>query len=362
MKILYIITKSELGGAQVHVHQLIKKFAQSCEVALVTGGQGFLTEATARINVKTYVIHSLSNSTNPLSEIRCIKETCAIIREFKPDIIHAHSTKAGMIGRLCGLLYSVPVVFTAHGWSFSQGVPRIRRLAALCAEWLCGFMPSTVISVSHYDQGIAARFRITRNCPSIVIHNGLPTHSRIEASEAHLGSSGFELLMVARFTDQKNHGLLLDAMKLLPEWITLTFVGDGPTFNKIKAKSSHNNLDARVNFVGESNDIESYLKNSSCFVLISNYEGLPISILEAMRARLPVIASNVGGIREAVFDGVTGLLVNDDPANIANAILSVATDALLAQKFGSNGASEFSRSFSESTMIQKVNEIYLSIV
>lgn len=285
---------------------------------------------------------------------------CRQVKEWlareRPDLLHAHSSKAGLVGRIAARMAGIPSVFTAHGWAFTGGATTTRKLIAIPSEWLAARTGGDIICVSRYDRDLARRYAIAPDARLHTVWNGIKD-TEIRAAPG----SGTEpvVTMVARFAAQKDHATLLQAMALIGNlaW-RLRLVGDGPLLAEVKALASSLGLEDRVEFLGARSDVMALLAQSDVFVLASRFEGLPISILEAMRAGLPVIASNVGGVPELV-DGETGVLVSPgDAVGLANALERLLGNRELLAAMGARGRKKYERDFKASVMIEKTLDIY----
>jgi glycosyltransferase involved in cell wall biosynthesis len=165
--------------------------------------------------------------------------------------------------------------------------------------------------------------------------------------------------MVARFAPPKAHDCLLRALSGLNVDFKLWLVGDGPHMGQIRTESVRLGLADRVVFMGSRNDVPELLSKAHIFVLASNYEGLPISILEAMRAALPVVASDVGGVRECVRDNDNGFLVQrGDIGSLRHRLSDLIASPTLRRRMGQAGRKLFKEEFTEAVMIQKSMRIY----
>jgi glycosyltransferase involved in cell wall biosynthesis len=165
--------------------------------------------------------------------------------------------------------------------------------------------------------------------------------------------------MVARFERPKDHQLLLHAVtKINGDW-KLVLIGDGPMQPQARASAARLGLSSRVEFAGARDDVAEQLDQSAIFVLLSHWEGLPLTIIEAMRSRLPVVASNVGGIPELVEDGKTGYLVQNNPGAVAAALQRLIDQPALSQAMGIAGRSLFERRFSIDRMVRETTRVYL---
>src|SRR5262245_56338592 len=136
MRVLMVITESEMGGAQVHVLDLILGCRDYCEVALATGDSGYLTRQAEAAGIKTYLIPGLVRSPNLRREFQATTELMSLIRRFRPDVVHTHTYKAGLLGRVAAFLCGVPAVYTAHTWCFQPGTGVWWKKIGLVGEWL----------------------------------------------------------------------------------------------------------------------------------------------------------------------------------------------------------------------------------
>src|SRR5260370_17496862 len=148
MKILLLITRAELGGGQTHVVDLLRGLRDEFEVELGTGETGYLTEAAERLGVRTHVIPDLVQPMRPLRDLKALWSCFRLIRAVRPDVVHAHTSKAGVIGRLAARAAGVPSIFTAHTWCFAEGTSLKWRLLGVPAERLAGWLSTAIINVS----------------------------------------------------------------------------------------------------------------------------------------------------------------------------------------------------------------------
>jgi glycosyltransferase involved in cell wall biosynthesis len=361
MRILYLITRSEPGGAQSHLSSLVEHF--SSEVVGVAAGldeDNSLEGVTQRRGVEFVPIRHLIQPLNPLKDARAVLEIAGLMRRLKPDLVHIHSSKAGIVGRLGARLVGIPSVFTAHGWVFADGVSWKHKLVGVPSELAFGRLANHIITVSEADHRLTLRYKITDAKRVTVVHNGIEdTPHRLESS---LGDE-VRLVMVARFAPPKDHELLLRAIKNLQGSWRLLLIGDGPLRAQAERLAIDLGVADRVEFLGSRPDVPELLAGSDVFVLASNKEGLPISILEGMRAGLPVVASDVGGIPETVRDGENGFLVpRTDPVALRTALQKLIDDPALRQRFGQASRKRFERDFTAQRMFDQTRAIYESVL
>lgn len=359
--LLYIITKSEIGGAQANVYDLISKYYVDYEIHLMTGDLGLLTANVSNLGIKVHIIPNLKRNIQLMGDLLAIKECVSLIHKIKPDIIHAHSSKAGVVGRVAGWICKVPVVFTAHGWGFTPGTPNKRRMVALIAEKLLASLTTKLICVSENDRQLALSLGVGNKNSLVVVRYGI---NNIPVNRANPSQQPPRLIMVARFNEQKDQITLLKAIaQLKDESIHLDLVGSGPFWESCKALAKLLGIENQVDFLGDRLDVADLLAQSQIFILSTNYEGLPISILEAMRAGLPVIATSVNGIPEEVVDGETGLLVpRQDVQALVDALQTLIQSPELRQQMGKAGRQKFEQEFTIERMTSEIKALYEQIL
>jgi glycosyltransferase involved in cell wall biosynthesis len=355
-KLLYVITRSERGGAQQHVLELLKVSRNYFRLGLATGEDSFLASEARKLGIPVFILSHLKPPLHPLKDILALRELGELIRKVEPDLIHAHSSKAGMLSRLAAHTRGIPCIYTAHGWAFSHGAKVKRRVAAVTLEWLAGLLNGTTIAVSRYDSRLADRFHVGRAARRLTILNGLPDNS----NRANPGEGDSPvILMVARFAPPKDQLALLYGLSWIQMPFRIWFAGDGPLLRQARLYASALGMSHRTTFLGTKEDVPELLSRVNIFALISRHEGLPISILEAMRAGLPILASNVGGIPETVQHGVNGFLV--EPGN--SDALTRAAESLLSQPdlrmaMGKESRNKFVEQFHVETMAEQTLAAY----
>jgi len=360
MKILYLITRGDRGGAQVALLDLISNLPAGFEAEVGCGEEGFLQDQCGKLGVPFYLLRSMVHAIRPMHDFKALLSVSALIRETKPDVVHTHTSKAGLIGRLAAWFTGTPVVFTAHTWSFDEGVPFLRRCLAIPSEKLAAAIGGKIITVSEANTRKALENQITSRKNLVCVWNGVPD----SALRANPGSGDpITLITIARLVPQKDHELLLKAMAGIEGNWRLEIAGDGPLRPGLEALSHSLKLTDRVKFLGERGDIPQLLSEADVFVLASKWEGLPISILEAMRAGLPVIATDVGGVVEAVEDGVTGFTMPArDESALRCRIQELISDRGLMSRMGRLARLRFELDFRIQTTVRKNIQVYEEVL
>jgi glycosyltransferase involved in cell wall biosynthesis len=359
VKVLYVLTQTDsIGGASVHLLDLAHGVqAQGHEVVVLAGGNGIFHERARRMGLTSLPLRHLIREIHPLHDLLGLWELRQAIKAHCPDLVHLHSTKAGVLGRLAAWSLRVPAVFTVHGWAFTDGVSARRAALYQRIERFMSPFSRRIITVSEYDRQLALKAGVAPAALMTTVHNGMPLLVE-PPSRPHNDTP--RLIMVARFDEQKNQTDLLRALGTLNDihWHA-ELVGDGPLRPQVMQLAQSLGLADRVEFPGSCNDVAARLARSDVFALVSNWEGLPLSILEAMRAGLPVVASDVGGVAEAVRNDVTGWVVpRGDITALAARLRTLLTSAPLRQQMGEGGHDLFHRQFTFDQMLQKTLQVY----
>lgn len=343
MKIMQVITRSELGGAQTVVVQLANYLCQQHSVVLVAGeGDGKMWDMLSKDVIKEHCPH-LQRSVSLINDVRAMMELRKLYKKHKPDVIHLHSSKAGSLGRL--ILPTKKIVYTVHGFdsvriAHRRFLPIERTLQHLC---------SAIVGVSNYDQKHLVEDGITRNVSTI--YNGIAQPNMANNRDI----SEFKLydkvvLTIARVNAQKNHELFIDVARLLPQY-GFIWIGNN------EAVTHPDMLPANCHFVGNIANAGAYCSLADIFMLASNYEGLPMVIIEAMSFGKPIVASDVGGVSEIVRNDINGYALPNDAHTFASKI-----EAILENKDKYKSLCDNSlRIFRNELTVERMAEGYMNI-
>lgn len=285
-----------------------------------------------------------------------------ILQAEQPSVFHVHLSwpLACKHGVLAAWLARGPAIVGTAQLYTEQGNPRQARLRLRPLR--------RIVAVSedvkrHYvgQLGVSPR-RLT------VVPNGIRVPATVPEADPELrrrllaGRPGFLVLTLARLHEQKGHVDLLAAAVDVPD-ATFVLAGDGPLRTRLEQRARELGVADRCVFLGHRRDVMQLLAAADAFVLPSRFEGLPVSVLEAMAARRPVVATAIGGTDEAVTDGVTGLLVPPgDPSALAEAIRRLQTDPALTRRLAAAGRARVLRDFSASATARRVMEVYEEVL
>jgi glycosyltransferase involved in cell wall biosynthesis len=378
-KVLNVITKLAVGGAQETALAYCSQLDPArWATTLVTGpeqsAEGNLFDEAARRGVRVVTIPSLRRRIRPVADLRAVVELVRLFRRERPDIVHTHSSKAGLVGRLSARIAGVPVVVhTVHGWSFHEGMSPRARAVAVRLERLAARWTSTIVVVADSDADIGGEEGIGRWGQYALIRSAVDvealrraTGSRADARVALGIPEGVPVLgTVTRLCRQKDPATLLRAARQVVDSrpdARLVVVGDGPMRAYVDQLLDELDLRPHVSLLGPRTDVAALLPGFDAFVLSSRWEGLPRVVVEAMAVGVPVVATDVGGIDEAVTDGESGLLAAaGDPEAMAAAVLRVFDEPGLAHRLR-RGAAERVDEFDIGVMTERLDDLYSSLV
>ena len=383
MKILYIITKSEAGGAQTHISQLSRYMVEQGHcVGVMSHLEGekrkeiknskfqipnkfkIQNSKQKRNEIKFYSNPYFKNSYNPFLGLKAMREVKKAVEDFKPDLISCHSTFAGFWARLA-IKNKIPTIFTAHGWGFTEGISFLRKSLVVLAEKLVSRYCSKIICVSEQDRKLALKYKIAVEEKIITVHNGVAIDKAENGKRKAQGNNlKCQIVFVGRLVVPKDPLLLVRAFGELAEEVKskaeILIVGEGEKRKELESFIEENKLKENVKLLGglPREKVFQVLSESDIFVLTSNWEGFPRTILEAMSCGLPVIASDVGGANEVVDNSVGYLIKRADKEALKKALIQLIENPELREKMGRNGRERVEKEFSLDKMLERTAQVY----
>jgi glycosyltransferase involved in cell wall biosynthesis len=339
---------------------LLKNYGH--KVSVVFGEHGAIKDTLDAAGIDTYVVPSMRSRINLQQDVKSFIDLKKIAELINPDLIHAHSSKAGLIARLVGFNLKVPVIYTIHGWGFGKGRRKLISSFVYFTELVLSFLTDKFISVSNADRYVGIKYLRIPNSKISTIYNS--TCFVPALLHARQNTEGVRLIMVARNDHPKDYTTFFKAIAK-SNVDSVMVVGRGTDEDSFIASAQSHAGDHfhKIEFLGERSNIEELLERANLFVLSSRFEGLPISIIEAMSKGLPILASDVGGIPELVLHGVNGYLF--EPGNhemLATLINELSLDKNKIRSFGAAALKRYSAEFSAESMTKKVIDIYFSVI
>lgn len=364
INVLNIITlSSPIGGAQMVLKENVLN--NSFNNIVITGNDGILANNLRKNGVKVIILKHLKRNFS-LLDIIVIYKIIGVIKKEKVNFVVSHSSKVGVLARFACFLTNTKNAFTVHGWSFSNDKSFLSSKLYLLIEKFMRIFSDHYILVSKYDQRIGIKNKIISTNNSTLIYNG--------SQDLYIGKSTREksqkiiINFVARFSYQKDHDTLFKALSLLDQDqlnnLSINLIGDGDLYDAFVQKSIDMNLKNSLNFIGETENVGKYLNNSDLFMLISNYEGLPVSIIEALSVGLPIIASDVGGVNELVKDKINGFLVpKNDEVKLSEILKNIIRNkSINLKKMGEESRLLYNHKFKNEIMTNKTKELISKLI
>lgn len=350
-----------LAGIAGHIEDVINALAERGHEVWIVTGEGIWTDRLRDRGFTVVVIDSMGRAIDPRADAASGAALLGHVRRQRPDVLALHGAKAGALGRLVGVLTRTPVTYTPHAWAFDDGVPEAEAKRYRVLERGLARLPGRILAVSEREREVGLAAGVGRPQQYEVIHNGV---GDVDAScGADPTGQPPTVLMVARFEPQKDHDTLLRALATVTDlaW-TCQLAGSGPRRAELEALSADLGLSDRVQFLGHVQDMPALLASSQVFAMLSHWESFPLSILEAMRAGLPCLVSDVGGNSEAVTEGVSGHLVPAaDVAQAGVALRRLFSDPSHRQALGQAGRQRFEADFKAEAMVSRLEQVYLRL-
>ncbi|HQP91593.1 MAG TPA: glycosyltransferase family 4 protein [Candidatus Omnitrophota bacterium] len=373
IKVLSIITKLELGGAQKNAIELLAGLEKNgFEVHLVSSDGYMRHEAGSVPGAKVKIVKYLKREPDPFFDILSVFMLARYMRKNRIDIVHTHSSKAGIVGRFAARLAGIPVVIhTIHGWGFHGYQNSLASWFYIQMERIAAGFTTKFIAVTHSDIRKGLKCRIGRESQYFMNRCGITFGEKTMPKEAVskkrrlLGLAEEDMVIgtVACFKKQKNHVDLIEcASNICKDHPNAKFllVGDGALRPKIVALINRYGLQNNVQLLGWRRDVNELLQLMDVFMLTSLWEGLPVSVLEAQSMGLPVVAYNVCGVNEAIKDGVNGFLVRTgDIELLCDRLGQLLSNAALRKRMGDMGKCVISTDeFSSAKCVSRTIELY----
>lgn len=344
MKILQVITQSELGGAQTVVVQLANNLSKEHEVVLAAGqGDGKMWNMVSDQVIKEDCPH-LQRSISLKNDLLAAIELRRLYKKYKPDVIHLHSSKAGTLGRI--VFPSKKTIYTVHGFdsvrlAFRKFLPVERLLQHFC---------KAVVGVSKYDEKNLIAEGIKNNVSTVYNGISVPDCSQIGDIEV-FNQNKKVVLTIARVFPPKKADLFVDVARLLPQY-NFVWIGNQ------REVTEFGELPDNCHFLGNIPNAGAFCSKADLLMLPSNYEGLPMVILEAMSFGKPVVSSDVGGVSEIVRNDVNGYALENNPDLFAEKIKYILENEEMYSIFSKNSLDIFQKELTVEKMVQGYLDIY----
>lgn len=388
-KILRIINRFNIGGPTYNAAYLSKYISDDFETLLV-GGKNCISEDSSEYIVKNLgldpiIIKEMRRSINPKYDLIAYRKLKAIIKEYKPDIVHTHASKAGMLGRLAAINSGVPVIIhTFHGHVFHSYFNVYASKFFQTIEKILAKRSSKIIAISEKQKyELSEVYKIADKDKFSIIPLGFDLSRFQENGESkrikfrekyNITDNEIAIAIVGRLVPIKNHELFLKSIKYVTEntnkKIRAFIVGDGESKEKIVNKTKELGLDytfsndkATINFTSWITDVDTVYAGVDIVTLTSLNEGTPVSLIEAQAANKPILSTRVGGVENIVVSEKTGLLADtNNVQDFSKKLLKLVDDNTYREKLSKEGWKTVKEKYSFKTLVKNTEDLYYDLL
>jgi len=377
MKILYLITQSELGGAQKYILDLASYFQKENDVLVCSGEEKenkWFEENLSKNNIKYLAIKNLKRDISPLKDIKAFLEIRSVIKKFKPDIVHLNSTKISILGSLASVfIWKTKVVYTAHGWVFNENLSTKKKRFYTLLEKYTTHLKEKIICVSDYDKNSAIKIGIKKQ-KLTTIYNGILNINYLSRDEARLklnkiinhkiNDNDYLIGTIGNLYKNKGFLYLINAIKSVtlnfPD-IKLIIIGEGEEKEKLEKVIKEKGMENNIFLCGKIENASNLMKAFDLYINSSIKEGLSYTILEAMQAKLPIIVTDVGGNPEMIKNRINGIVIKSKKSeDMAEKIIYLLNNKNKADLFAMNNKEKL-KFFNYNKMLEKTSNIYKTL-
>ncbi|MEI8105462.1 MAG: glycosyltransferase [Actinomycetes bacterium] len=384
IRILRLIARLNVGGPALHVSYLSKELGQiGYETKLVAGhvggGEGSMEYVAENLGVEPLYLPELQREVSPFLDASAVRRIRSLISEFRPHILHTHTAKAGAVGRSAALLAGRArppvIVHTYHGHVLRGYFGRVKTAAYVQVERRLAAASDALIAVSPEVRDDLVALRVAHPEKITVVRLGLDLSGRIQTGagardevRAELGIPDAQVLIgwVGRMTEIKCADDLLRGVAMLRASgvdAAVVLVGDGPLLGGLQALAAELGLADHTRFAGFRDDVGRIYAACDIVALTSANEGTPVSLIEALAAGRPVVATDVGGVSDVVSDGAFGFLVPaHDIAGLADRLGRLAADPELRRRFGEAGREHVLPRYAIPRLVGDIDHLYRELL
>lgn len=370
-KVLHIITELVVGGAQDNTLLMVEKHNKKrFKVMLASSSGGELEDRVKNSQAKVVFFKYLQREINIYKDCLAFIEIFKHIKKNKYDIVHTHSSKAGILGRLAAKLAGVPIIIhTIHSFPFHDYMSSVRRRFYIFLEKLAAIFTDKLITVSNLNKNKAIKCGIANPSKFVTVYSGIDLHKfnvnidiKGKKRELNIPLDIPIVGMIGRLSPQKAPQYFIKAAaqvaKIIPE-AKFLLVGDGILRKELENLANELHASPSIIFMGTRSDVPEILSLLDVFALSSLWEGLGRALTEAMIMGIPVVATDVDGVPELVKNGETGLLVPPKNSSaLAQAIITLLKDRKRAKEMGEAARKRVVPIFSAELMVKKIEDIY----
>lgn len=380
IKVVRIITRLNIGGPAMHVILLSSSLNSSglYKDILVCGrvseSEGDMNYLAKEKGVRPLVVPELVRDIDLKNDFKAFLKLLAIIKKEKPDIIHTHTAKAGALGRLAAIFAGVPVkIHTFHGHIFDGYFsPGKARFFLYVERFLALFTSRIAVVSDRIKDEIVHELKVTNESKGVVIPLGLEFGILLKCEEKKglfrrkfsLPEDAMLVGIVGRLVPIKNHRMFVDAARVIlnkdkAPCVKFLIIGDGELKSSLEGYVKSLGLEDHIIFTGWVDDLASVYAGLDIVALTSLNEGTPVSLIEAMASAKPVLATDVGGVRDLIQEGKNGLMVDTNDVNdFANKLLRLIEDYELRRRLGEYGREYVIQRYSDDRLVKNIKNLY----
>lgn len=379
-KVVHVITRLDFGGAQQNTLWTTQNLdPKKWEVILICGKGGFLEsagiEASQKSGFRLFFIPSLRREINPFYDlIACVRLILFFLKE-KPDLVHTHSSKAGILGRIAAWVAGVKIiVHTYHGFGFHDRQNSLVKKIYVILERFCARVSAALVFVSRanwnyaFQNGIGpeSRFHLIRSGVDLSRFPAVVKDPGLKKKELGFGVDNPLIISIGNLKPQKNPSdfleLAAEILKNFPE-ARFLFIGDGPLRADVQRQIAGLGLDQKIKLLGWRKDAAEWLSVADVFVLTSLWEGLPRSLVEAMKSGLPCVAYAVDGICDLIQDGENGYLAPIKNVKVLSEKVSLLLkNSILRENMARRATASITEEFDITGMVNAQERLYLELL
>ncbi|QHM74988.1 Putative glycosyltransferase EpsF [Mixta theicola] len=362
-KIIHIQLQPILSGVQKVCLDEMRNLGKEYEQILVCSSTGTLTDLAKKEGVRTITINSLVRDISPWNDLKSLIKLVKLFKDLKPDIIHTHSSKTGFLGRVAAKIAGVKkIVHTVHGFAFPSTNNRLLRFIYFAMEYIAALCTDDIIVMNEDDYLTALNKLPIKKNRVHLIYNAVEIigdeHSEF-SRDIIINHDKYNIIMVGRLCEQKNPILLLKAfLKLKDDQTNLYIVGDGPQREYLEKFIEQNELNDKVFLLGWRDNVQHLLPHFDLFVLPSLWEGMPLAILEAMAARVPVICSDIPANNFLISKSAGMLFESNNDEALKQKIKKMLNNAQLQNIYRQKAYDSIRENFNLKDRINKIVGIY----
>jgi glycosyltransferase involved in cell wall biosynthesis len=381
IRVLRILNRFNIGGPVWNVCLLTKYLSSDFETKLVGGnpspGEGDAKKILQDLEIEAEIIMSMSREVNMFMDYQSFREIKKIIKEFQPDIVHTHASKAGFVGRLAAISAKVPIiVHTFHGHVFEGYFRRPKAKLIIAIERWLAKKSQAIVAISELQKNdLTHKFAIAQENKVHVISLGFDLERFYPSSEKranarktyHISEDTIAVGIVGRLTPIKNQAMFIHAAAMVIEERKKKFkffvVGDGELKLKLEAKTKELGIEEFVTFTSWIGAMEEFYFAMNLVCLTSRNEGTPVTLIEAQAAGVPVISTDVGGVKDVVINGETGVILKTMEAEeLSKTILQLAELKSQRLQMSKNAHNFAKRGFTHTQLAENMEKLYFKLI